>query len=174
MHIRPLGPEEAELHRAVRLRALRDAPDSFGETLADALAQPASYWDELTRHVTGASGQIMVLACEGHEVVGSAYGLLDRERRDMGRVGGMWVDPGRRRRGVGKALLGAVLDWGRERGLARLGLWAPAHQPAAIALYTGAGFRETGERRPLRAGGALFIIAMEAHVGPPRTAQVIQ
>ena len=165
MHIRPLGPEEAELHRAIRLRALRDAPDSFGETLADALGQPTSYWEELTRRVTGASGQILVLACDGPEVIGSAYGLLDRERRDMGRVGGMWVDPARRRRGVGKALLHAVIDWARARGLARLGLWTPAHEPAALALYRGSGFRETGERRPLPRDASLSIVAMTMELG---------
>jgi hypothetical protein len=93
VHIRRLAPHEADLHRVIRLSALRGAPDSFGETLTDTLARPQSYWDELTRHVTGAGGQIMVLACDGQQVIGSAYGLFDHERRDLGRVGGMWVDP---------------------------------------------------------------------------------
>jgi GNAT superfamily N-acetyltransferase len=93
--------------------------------------------------------------------VGSAYGLLDRTRADAGRVGGMWVDPAWRRRGVGRALLEGVVAWAGERGLGRLGLWAPAHSPAAIALYTRAGFRETGERRPIPTNPSLWIVAME-------------
>jgi GNAT superfamily N-acetyltransferase len=157
-----LAPHEAALHRTLRLRALRDAPDSFGDTLVHAEAEPVSYWEEMTRNVTGASGQTMVLACEADAVVGSAYGLLDRERRGMGRVGGMWVDPAWRRRGIGQALLQAVIDWARGNGLTGLGLWAPAHNPDALALYTRAGFRETGARRPLPGRATLWIVAMEA------------
>jgi hypothetical protein len=42
MHIRPLKPEEASLHREIRLRALQDSPNLFGETYAVAAAKPLS------------------------------------------------------------------------------------------------------------------------------------
>ena len=164
MQTRPLAWHEVDLHRALRLRALRDAPDAFGETLSHAEAQPASYWVELTRQVTGSAGQTMILACEDDATVGTVYGLLDRERADMGRVGGMWVDPAWRGRGLGHALLQAVFGWARGRELKRLGLWAPEHRPAAIALYTRAGFRHTGERRALPSHTSLWIVAMEAEL----------
>jgi GNAT superfamily N-acetyltransferase len=103
----------------------------------------------------------MFLACEGNDVLGSAYGLLDRACSDAGRVGGMWVGRTWRRRGVGRALLQEVISWGRERRLRRLGLWAPSHNPAAIALYRRAGFRNTGDQRQLPTNPTLSIIAME-------------
>lgn len=159
IRIRSLQPDEAVLHREVRLRALRESPDSFGETAAQ--AQPQSYWEDLTRSVTSPAGGIMLLACEGSVVWGSAYGLLDRERTDAGRIGGMWVDPSRRRQGTGRALVQAVVSWARERGLKRVGLWAPAANVGAIALYRGAGFVETGAQRPLRTGAAIRIVEME-------------
>jgi GNAT superfamily N-acetyltransferase len=93
-------------------------------------------------------------------VLGSAYGLLDPDQREAGRVGGMWVTPAARRQGVGRALLQAVMAWARGRYLKRLGLWAPAHSPAAVALYRQAGFRETGQRKPLPTIPALQIIEM--------------
>ena len=93
-----------ELRRELRLRALGDAPESFGETAAEAEARPTSYWEDLTRSVTEPGCHVMFLADEGRDPVGSAYGLLDRDRVQAGRVGGMWVDPAWRRRGVGRLL----------------------------------------------------------------------
>lgn len=164
VELRRLASHEVDLHRDLRLRALRDAPDAFGETFTDAAARPVGYWEELTRTVTEPGRDVMFLACEGHDVLGSAYGLLDRTRTDAGRVGGMWVGPDWRRRGVGRALLHEVMSWGRERRFRRLGLWTPAHNPAAIALYARAGFRNTGEQRPLPTNPALSIIAMEVEL----------
>jgi len=152
------------LHRDLRLRALSDAPDSFGEAVTEAAVRPISYWQELTRAVTEPGRDVMFLACEGSDVLGSAYGLLDRTRSDAGRVGGMWVEPAWRRRGVGHALLQEVVRWGRERGLRRLGLWAPVQNPAAMALYSRAGFRNTGDRRQLPTNPRLSIIAMEVEL----------
>lgn len=152
------------LHRELRLRALSDAPDSFGEAAAEAAMRPLMYWEDLTRSVTEPGLHVMFLAVETEQVVGSTYGLCDRARSDAGRVGGMWVDPAWRRRGVGGALLREVFGWARERGFSRLGLWAPAHSPAALSLYGQAGFRETGNRRPLPTNPALEIVELEAPV----------
>ncbi len=160
VRIRTIEPGEVTLHRQVRLSALRDAPDSFGETFADTVARPITYWEELTRSVTKPERHVMFLACEGDDVIGCAYGLIDRERGDHGRVGGMWVSPDARRRGVGGALLAAVVTWARVRGLQRLGLWAPAHQPAALALYRKAGFHETGVRKAMPTDGTREIVEM--------------
>jgi ribosomal protein S18 acetylase RimI-like enzyme len=159
--VRSLEPHEVTLHREVRLRALRESPDSFGETATEVERQPHSYWEGLTRSVTTPDRHIMLLACEGDAVYGAIYGLVDSERSDAGRIGGMWVDPSRRRQGVARALLQAVLRWARQRRMKHLGLWAPLENAGAIALYRRAGFADTGRRRPLRAGSELHIIEME-------------
>jgi GNAT superfamily N-acetyltransferase len=147
VELRRLASHEADLHRELRLRAVSDASDSFGETFTDAAVRPIRYWEELTRSVIEPARDVMFLACEGNDVLGSAYGLLDLACSEAGWVGGMWVGRTWRRRGVGRALLQEVISGGRERGLRRLGLWAPAHNPAAIALYSRAGFRNTGDQR---------------------------
>jgi hypothetical protein len=86
-----LQPQEVALHRDVRLRALRDAPDAFGEAAAEVEARPSSYWEELTRSVTEPGRHVMFVACEGETVCGSIYGLRDAERSAAGRVGGICV-----------------------------------------------------------------------------------
>lgn len=168
MIIRALAPHESDLLREVRLRALSDAPDSFGETLAEAAARPRSHWENQTRLLTEPDGHVMFMACDGEMIHGSVYGLIDRDRLGAGRVGGMWVDPSRRREGMGFALLLAVIDWADSRGMARLGLWAPVHRLGAIALYTRAGFRATGLRKPLPSDPSYRIQEME-YILPSRS-----
>lgn len=164
MEIRALEPNEVCLHRELRLRALRDSPRSFGETVTEAESRPLAYWEEFTRSVTVPGPHVMFLALEGEDVYGSIYGTLDRERNDAGRVGGTWVVPSRRRQGYGRALLEAVFVWARRRNLTHLRLWAPVHSPAAIALYRQAGFRETDQRRPMPNYAGLEIVEMECEL----------
>jgi hypothetical protein len=79
MHIRALQPHEAALVREVRLRALAESPNAFGETLQQAQVQPNSYWEELTHSVTQPNSHVMFLAEQAEQVVGFAFGLVDRK-----------------------------------------------------------------------------------------------
>ena len=164
LRIRKLEPHEVALHREIRLRALRDAPDAFGEAVAEVEARPASYWDDLSRSVTEPGRHVMFLACEGNAVRGSIYGLRDAESSTSGRVGGSWVEPSYRRRGIGDALLQAVISWARAQRFERLRLWAPAGSTAALAFYRQAGFSETGLRRPLPTNVELEIVELECRL----------
>ena len=56
----------------------------------------------------------------------------------------MWVAPGGRGRGVGDALVGAVLDWARLQGFGRLVLWVRQGNGRAVALYERNGFADDG------------------------------
>jgi ribosomal protein S18 acetylase RimI-like enzyme len=158
--IRRLEPHEVALHRSVRLRALDDAPDSFGDRFDDISARPPAYWDELTRSVTDPQRHVMFLACSGTAVCGAVYGLVDDHHPDAGRVGGMWVAPESRCRGLGAALLDAVIGWARARGFTRLELSAPSHSPAALALYRRAGFSATGARWRMPGRPHIELVAM--------------
>lgn len=161
MHLRRLISHEAELHREIRLQALSEASEFLGETFADAAAQPAHYWEELTCSFSGSSGNVMFLAMEGEHILGSAYGLLDEGLTQTARIRGMWVDPIWRGQGIGRALLQEVFTWARGVGLNYLELWAPAHGVAANALYVQAGFRKTGNVAPLPTNSSLQIVEMK-------------
>ncbi len=60
---------------------------------------------------------------------------------------GMFVAPEFRRQGIGAALVGAVIDWARERGAHKVILEVWPHNNAAIELYTSCGFVPEGLRR---------------------------
>lgn len=59
---------------------------------------------------------------------------------------GMLVAPGWRQRGVGSALVGAVIAWSRGIGAHKVILEVWPHNTAAIALYKSCGFRQEGVR----------------------------
>jgi len=161
MHLRRLEAHETSLLRELRLGALRDAPGSFRDTYVDTAARPSSYWEDLTRSVTEADRNVMFLAYEEDKPVGSVFGFVDRVQSRTGGVGGMWVDPTWRRRGIGEALLKEVVDWSRERGFERLRLWCVMGAVGPGSLYRKLGFRETGNQQPLSADSTLPVAEME-------------
>jgi aminoglycoside 6'-N-acetyltransferase I len=55
---------------------------------------------------------------------------------------GIWVEPGRRRRGVARALLAAVEGWARRNDLAWLGSDARLDNPLSHDWHRGSGFEE--------------------------------
>ncbi|MGH7355612.1 MAG: GNAT family N-acetyltransferase [Candidatus Rokuibacteriota bacterium] len=144
MTVRRLRADETALLKSLRLRSLAESPDSFANSFADANAKPDSYWQEMTRSVTEPARHAMFVAEEGTAPVGLAFGLVDRDPPEAAHLGGMWVDPATRGRGVGRALADAVLAWARERGFVHVVLWVTEGNDEAIALYKRLGFARTG------------------------------
>ena len=72
----------------------------------------------------------------------------------------MWVAPTMRGQGLGEALIEAVKAWAVQAGYPALGLGVTTTNAPAIALYERAGFRDNGDRYPLREGTGLTIQIM--------------
>jgi GNAT superfamily N-acetyltransferase len=147
--IRLIRPDEGLRLRALRLRALADAPWAFGSTLAREEAFTEAVWQE--RAVRGATGEhgVTYVAEDGDRWVGIVTGLVDDADRPRLEVVGMFVEPVARGRGVGAALLESVASWARRRGAARLRLWVTSTNGAALRLYRRCGFTPTGRIKPL-------------------------
>ena len=134
------GPDDWERARAVRLRALEDAPDAFFATVEQARAKSAEAWREQLASTAAAT----FLAVIAGRDVGMAVGAPHHD--DPGDAGlyGVWVAPETRGHGVGVALLVAVTSWARERGYTRIRLDVGDHNAAASRLYESFGFSPTG------------------------------
>ena len=61
-----------------------------------------------------------------------------------GEVKRMFVDPAARRRSLGRAILERIEREAQHAGLRLMRLETGIHQPEALALYRGAGYRERG------------------------------
>lgn len=59
-------------------------------------------------------------------------------------VTSLWVDPQARGRGVGEALVKAVLDWAQRSGFEEVVLWVVEGNSSAERLYERTGFKRTG------------------------------
>jgi GNAT superfamily N-acetyltransferase len=133
-----LTADEGARLRAIRLRALRDAPDSFGATLDEATARPLDGWAK----------QIVDLptfvAVSDDVDVGMVRCARDSASSGIAWLISMWVAPEMRRQGIGGALVDAVIGWARANGVSHLLLDVADHNAPAIELYARKGFVANG------------------------------
>jgi RimJ/RimL family protein N-acetyltransferase len=147
--IRRIQPDEGLALAQLRLAALGDSPSAFGSTYEAEAAYSDEEWSNRALQGATSDDSATFLALDNNVLVGfvSVY-RPERERNWMELVS-MWTAPVARRRGVGRALVSAVLDWAAAIGATRVELWVTRGNHAAFALYESEGFRLTGERQPL-------------------------
>lgn len=95
------------------------------------------------RHYAPPHGAFWVVRA-GEVVVGSVG--VERVDGSTAELHRLYVEPDHRRRGLGRALVEAVLAWCRTAGVTDLSLWSDTRFDRAHALYESMGFRRTGER----------------------------
>jgi GNAT superfamily N-acetyltransferase len=134
---------------------------AFSSTLAREEAFSDHVWEE--RATQGAAGEdtVTYVAEDGDHWVGLATGRAENGRFDLF---GMFVEPEARGRGVGAALVEAVIAWARARGAAWLHLGVTSTNHAAMALYERCGFRPTGTRQRLEHTPTLTVVEMAREV----------
>jgi ribosomal protein S18 acetylase RimI-like enzyme len=149
--VRRVRAEEWERLRAIRLRALADAPMAFGSTLADEQTRPDEFWRG--RAAGGAADNDRATFVAERDGAWVSIGTCVLEEGGVGErpawIFGMWVEPAVRRQGTAQALLRVLAGWARERGADVLNLHVTATNAPAIALYERLGFRATGATEPL-------------------------
>jgi ribosomal protein S18 acetylase RimI-like enzyme len=139
--LRRLLPDDWAEFRALRLRALADAPEAFGSTAADAERLTEAQW----RHRL--ASRMTIAAETGGSLVGLAAGTT--EEPPGAELVSMWVDPSWRGEGIGDALVRAVERWAAGQGFSRLRLWVAVGNDRAERFYTRLGFTRTGRRQPM-------------------------
>lgn len=115
---------------------------------------PDALRGELTR-----TGALALASRSGDELIGCALGWVVVDELEISVVA---VAPQHRRAGLGRALLSAFLAEAFVRGARTAFLDVRAGNTAALALYRGAGFEETGRRAAYYADGEDAVLMRRA------------
>lgn len=142
MEIRRLHPSDAPAYRTLRLRALWEHPEAFTSSYAEDERQPL----EVSQRRLADGDNFFWGAFEASELCGMVG--LEREQRaknrHKGTVVGMYVAAEYTGRGIGQALIDALLAGARHEGLQLLVLTVTEGDGPALRLYERAGFRSFG------------------------------
>ena len=95
------------------------------------------------RHYAAPHGAFFVIRRNG-QVVGSVG--VERLGESAAELHRLYLDADLRGRGLGRALVEAVITWCRDEGIAQLLLWSDTRFDRAHVLYERMGFQRTGER----------------------------
>ena len=155
MQIRRLTIADAPAYRALRLRSFRDHPEAFTTSYEELEQQ--SFADTEKRF---ASPHFKLWGAVDNGVL-LGYVGLDREARIKCRhkatLVGMYVAPEHAGRGIGRALVVALLADARESDLELIVLTVTEGNSRAAQLYEHCGFRSFGiEPRAVKVGGRAY------------------
>lgn len=159
MKIREATRKDAEALRAYAARL-------FAEDLPGIFRREVPSLDEeriyISSHIDRPNSTLL-LAVEGSEIVGMASfdGRTLAEEAHAGEFG-LSVASAWRGRGVGTALIDALVAWAREHGVTRIEAYTWATNPGATALYRRCGFVDEGVMRSaiVRDGEPVDVIMM--------------
>ena len=154
MSVRRFVPAEWQLYRALRLAALKDEPDAFLATYAEALEYPDSEWQTRLNVAKNATDFPMCAEWK-REPAGLAWARINGDKPAIASLFSVWIAPDYRRRGLAQAILDAAENWAVAQGATELQLEVTCGNVAAESLYRSAGFVDLGEAT-LRRGTQLF------------------
>ena len=153
--IEPITVKNASLFKAVRLRALQDAPYAFGATYAKESQFDDAEWLRRAGRMNGEGG-VGFLAMDGDAGCGIAGAFLDANDTTRAQLVSMWTAPTHRQRGVGRLLVNEVLRWARLRGGSALLLMVTSNNEPAMRFYEKLGFTRSGRTEPYPNDPAVF------------------
>jgi GNAT superfamily N-acetyltransferase len=154
--VRQFSSSEWQKYRSLRLRALSESPDAFGSTFDQEHWQPDDGWSRRLATGVASTFDLPLLAEVAAEPVGLAWARVDPSEPQVARLYQMWVDPGFRSAGVGRALLHAAIEWAKAAGAQSMCLNATCGTTPAARLYARAGFVPIGDAEPIRPGSAVL------------------
>ena len=154
IEVRILTEADAEAFWNIRLRALRDNPESFGASYEEILERGIAGSTHSLRHKDIVAEDATFGAFDGKTLVGIANLIHEKEIKKHHKAvfGGMYVPQELRGQGIGKALLQAAIEYARTiEQLEQINLSVVLVSKEARLLFVSHGFETYGlERHALK------------------------
>ncbi len=148
-----LDPGAWQDYRFLRLQALATDPQAFEASYDDQRARPDTYWRGQLRDAAEGRGSWLLFANREQRLVGMIGAFVTEERR-LAEIKSVFVAPEARRRGLGIALMDAVIHELRlDRSIQAVRLYVNVTQTAAVDLYVRCSFgivEDVGRRQGTR------------------------
>jgi len=145
--IEPITARNVSVFKAVRLRALHDAPYAFGSTYAREAQFADAEWLARVERMNGERG-VGFLAMDGQTACGLVGSFLDQTDPTRAHLISMWTADRHRQQGIGRRLVEEVLKWAQTRNTGTLVLMVTSNNETAIRFYERLGFSRTGRTEP--------------------------
>lgn len=149
--IQELSIQDWKRFRDIRIASLHSDPDAFGGEVHRAIEESQSDWQSKFQKVIP-----IVAVLNGKD---SALLTIENLTGDFGAtcwIGGCWVDPSVRGKGLMRALFNYLDENAKERNWVTQGLGVWQFNQSAIDVYLSLGFENKGEPVPSTSKPGLF------------------
>lgn len=157
-----MSPDDWQLYRLVRRRALDEDPQAFTSTLAQwsGKGDTEQRWRSLLekQHV------LNLIAMLDGRPVGTASGIPG-DGPSSKTIVAMWVAPEARGKGIARELIAAVESWAGNGGASTVRLSVMSDNTSAIGFYEKLGFAFDAVAQRLRSNDARRELAMTKPIG---------
>ena len=138
--IRHATSSDVDSFRELRLEALKNHPDAFGQDYNDIILRPQKYWDETL--TINSKEEALFFAEQNGQLIAITGIFRGSSKKSLHKatIWGVYVKPEWRGHRISEALIRACLDWAKEQGLAIVYLGVVTTNQSAIKSYNRCGF----------------------------------